>query len=434
VSRFLFATMPLVEHTRPALPIARLLVQRGHSVRWYTGAAMAEAVTAVGATFVPMSDGDYSAVGLDEYFPERRNHTGLRKARFDMLHTFARPVRTQIGDLRRLLKTQPADVVVGDAGFIGGVVLQELGGPPFAAFGTSVLAFPTPDLAPFGLGLGPARGALGRARNRILDRVMRRAFFAPMTAEMNAIRIELGLAPNKRTVFEYQLLASLYLQFSAPGFEYPRRDLPGNVRFVGPPGPQVSPGWHEPPWWFGVRGGRRIVLVSQGTLATDMGQLIEPALAGLANQDVLVVAVTGREDAAEPAQVPDNAQVASFVPFERLMPYVDVFVTNGGYSAVQLALAHGVPVVTAGRTEENVEVSARVAHSGVGINLRTQKPTPDQLRDAVRRILNEPNFRERARSVQREIEELGREHAAIAQLEWLAARDLVSAEDRTYAA
>jgi MGT family glycosyltransferase len=434
MSRFLFATMPLVGHTRPALPIARLLVQRGHSVRWYTGAAMAGAVTEVGATFVPMSDDDYSSVGLDEFFPERRHHRGLRKVRFDMVNAFARPVRTQIADLRRILDAQPADVVVGDAGFLGGPVLQELGGPPFAAFGISVLGFPSPDLAPFGLGLPPARGALGRARNRILDRVMRRRFFAPMTAEMNAIRTELGLAPDNRTVFEYQLPASLYLQFSAPGFEYPRRDLPGNVRFVGPPRPQVSPGWHEPPWWFGVRGGRRIVLVTQGTVATDMGQLIEPALAGLAEEDVLVVAVTGSADAPPLTQVPDNAQVASFVPFERLMPYVDVFVTNGCYGSVQLALAHGVPIVAAGRTEDKIEVNARVAHSGVGINLRTQSPSPEQLRDAVRRVLGEPNFRERARSVQREIDELGREEAAVAQLEWLAATDLVSAEDYTYAA
>ena len=75
-----------------------------------------------------------------------------------------------------------------------------------------------------------------------------------------------------------------------------------------------------------------------------------------------------------------------------------------------------------------------MAHSGVGINLRTQSPRPDQLRDAVRCVLGEPNVRERARSVQREINELGREEAAVAELEWLAATDLVSAEDFTFAA
>jgi MGT family glycosyltransferase len=434
MSRFLFTTTPFVGHTRPALPVAKLLVERGHSVRWYTGAAMADSVTAVGATFVPMSEGDQSTVGLDEFLPERADRTGRRQAQFDFMHALARPVRTQIADLRRILDRQPADVVVGDAGFLGGPLLQELGGPPFAAFGISVLGFPAPDLAPFGLGLEPARNAFGRARNRVLDRLMRSGF-SPMTAGMNAIRAEFGLVANNRTVFEHQLSASLYLQFGAPGFEYPRPNLPGNVRFVGPPRPLPSAGWREPPWWFGVRGGgRRIVLVTQGTAARDLSQLIEPALTGLAKEDMLVVAVSGSEDAPQIAHPPDNAQVAPFIPFERLLPYVDVFVTNGGYGGVQLALAHGVPIVAAGRTEDKTEVNARVAYSGVGINLRTQRPSPGQVRGAVRRVLGEPNFRERARSVQREIEALGREDEAVAQLEWLAARNLVDAEDRTYAA
>ena len=50
MSRFVFATMPLPGHTRPALPIARALVERSHSVRWLAGAAFAGQIEAVGAT------------------------------------------------------------------------------------------------------------------------------------------------------------------------------------------------------------------------------------------------------------------------------------------------------------------------------------------------------------------------------------------------
>ena len=44
MSRFLFATTPADGHTLPALPIARALIERGHSVRWYTGAKYAERI------------------------------------------------------------------------------------------------------------------------------------------------------------------------------------------------------------------------------------------------------------------------------------------------------------------------------------------------------------------------------------------------------
>jgi UDP:flavonoid glycosyltransferase YjiC (YdhE family) len=41
-------------------------------------------------------------------------------------------------------------------------------------------------------------------------------------------------------------------------------------------------------------------------------------------------------------------------------------------------------------------VNARVAWSGVGINLATNEPTPQALREAIRTVLDKPNYRSRA--------------------------------------
>ena len=85
-----------------------------------------------------------------------------------------------------------------------------------------------------------------------------------------------------------------------------------------------------------------------------------------------------------PAALPANARIAPFIPFGALLPHVDVTITNGGFGGVQFALAHGVPLVVAGATEEKPEIAARVAWSGAGINLRTKTPSPEQIRAAVR--------------------------------------------------
>jgi UDP:flavonoid glycosyltransferase YjiC (YdhE family) len=112
---------------------------------------------------------------------------------------------------------------------------------------------------------------------------------------------------------------------------------------------------------------------------------------------VLVVATTGgRPIEAIPSAVPSNARVASFLPFEWLLPRVDVLVTNGGYGSVNQALSFGVPLVTAGTTEDKADVNARVAWSGVGLNLATNEPTPEALRAAVRTVLDRPAYRMRA--------------------------------------
>lgn len=421
MARFLFATVPAVGHTVPALPVARALVERGHTVRWYTGVAFAEKITAVGAKFHPITDPDfdYSLVGLDEHYPRRRELSGLKKLQFDLVQGFSRPVPNQVRDLMALLQEEPADAVVTDTAFIGGVLLQELGGPPAAGFGISVLPFPSRDLAPFGMGLAPATGPLGRLRNKALAGFTRQVVYRPVTAEINRTRRMLGLPATTGTIFSYPLATRLYLQFSPPSFEYDVSDLPGQVAFVGPPRPPVDPGWEPPSWWHELSG-RRVVLVNQGTVATDADQLIRPALAGLADEDVLVVAVTGGSDPAELGPLPANARVERFIPFDQLLPRVEVFVTNGGYGGVQLALSHGVPIVGAGRTEDKIEVNARVAASGVGVDLRTQTPEPDVIRGAVAKVLADSRYATAARRMQAEIAQAGRETRAAELLERLA--------------
>ena len=123
-----------------------------------------------------------------------------------------------------------------------------------------------------------------------------------------------------------------------------------------------------------------------------------PTIRGLADRDVLVVATTGGRDTAWiEAQLPENARVAEFLPYDALFEKVDVFVTNGGYGGVHYALAHGVPIVVAGMTEDKAEVSARVEWSGIGMNLRTNTPTPAKVAAAVDRVLADRPTRPRAR-------------------------------------
>jgi MGT family glycosyltransferase len=422
MTAFLFATIPAAGHTMPALPIVQELVQRGHDVRWYAGAAYADRIEAVGARFCPMSGDDLSVVGLEGFFPERRRYSGLRKLQFDMVHGFARPIRTYLPDLQALLAAEPADLVVGDTGFQAGALLAELGGPPFASFGISVVGFPSRHLPPFGFGLPPYRGPLTRLRGRVLDRLARSVVFRPMTATVNQIRAEFGLSRTNQSMFEYPLASSLYLQLSTPGFEYPRPDLPEIVRYVGPPRPIVDSSWQPPSWWSDLDGSRPVVLVNQGTVATDADDLIRPSLAALAEEDLLVVAVTGGPDPATLGPLPANARVERFVPFAELLPHVDAFVTNGGFGGLQLALAAGVPAVAAGTTEDKLEVNARVGYAGVGLNLRTNRPEPAVIRTAVRRVLTDPTYARRAGELAAEIAAAGREQEAATLLEELASR------------
>jgi UDP:flavonoid glycosyltransferase YjiC (YdhE family) len=134
-----------------------------------------------------------------------------------------------------------------------------------------------------------------------------------------------------------------------------------------------------------------------------------------------VIAVTGGPDPADLPAPPPNARVERFVPFAALMPHIACIVTNGGYGGLHFALAHGVPLVVAGDSEEKPELVARVNWSGVGIGMRTQRPGRLELRESVRRVLAEPDFAARAAAMQAEMGRYGGPEQAVDLLEQLAA-------------
>jgi UDP:flavonoid glycosyltransferase YjiC (YdhE family) len=180
------------------------------------------------------------------------------------------------------------------------------------------------------------------------------------------------------------------------------------VHFVGTP-PIIANQVPPPSWAEELDGTRKIVLVTQGTVANhNFNLLVAPTLAALADEpDILVIATAGgRPVDAIPGKVPSNARIASYLPFEWLLPNVDVLVTNGGYGSVNQALSFGIPLVTAGLTEDKADVNARVAWSGVGINLATNEPTAEALREAVRTVLDQPRYQFRATQIADEFAEI----------------------------
>jgi len=395
--RFLFATMPGAGHTNPLKPIARALVERGHSVRWYTGRRFQSTVESTGATYVPMSDAiDVNFDKLEEIFPDRVGLTGLSCIRYDFKHVFMDPAVQQLADLRAILATAPADAVIADQGVIGAEFLHRLDGVPWISVGITAVTAPSRDTAPFGLGLPPSATPLGRVRNRALNTLLERVLLRDVGRHARMVRGRVGL-PTGHESFLSIISPLLHLQNGIPDVEYPRSDLPPQIRFVGNLAERAG---HAalPPWADDVTDAAvPVVHVTQGTVADgDLTALVVPTIDALAGEDVLVVAGTGRGSV---GPVPANVRTAPFIPHGWLLPETDAMVTNGGYGGVQAALSNGVPLVVAGDTEEKPEIAAHVAWTGAGINLKTGKPGAARIREAVRMVLERPAYRQRAQEL-----------------------------------
>jgi UDP:flavonoid glycosyltransferase YjiC (YdhE family) len=401
--KILIASTPAMGHLNPLLAIGRILIAEGHEVVGLSGSALRERVEGIGAEFRPLPAGaDIDLQDILSVVPELKNiPPGPQWLRVALERLFVDTVPAQHKGLQHVLRDFPADVVIGDDMFFG--VLPMLLGPrserpPIVLCGTSILHWRREDGAPPFVGLPPATTQAQLEEYAAIseehDRVVHQSLARPLNRSLKG----LGRGPLSMTLFDAVVeLADAYMQLTVPSFEFPR-DIPRSVHFIGalPINPNQAP---RPSWAYELDGSRKVVLVTQGTLANhNFGLLIAPTLAALGNEPDLLVVVTagGRPIEAIPGPIPSNARLASYLPFEWVLPNVDVFVTNGGYGSVNQAMSFGIPLVTAGLTEDKADVNARVAWSGVGIDLATNEPTPQALRDAIRAVLDKPNYRLRA--------------------------------------
>jgi MGT family glycosyltransferase len=403
MASFIFATFPVSGHVNPLLPIARELVERGHDVRWYTTPRFRRAVEGAGARYVPYHDATpIDEESLSHFWPDRPK-AGLRQLQYD-LKMFINLIPGQLRDLEAELARETADVIVGDNASGVCHFLRERTGIPWAVVGVTVLSIPRRDVAPFGLALRPSSTLLGRLRNKALQTLVDDVIFRGANQRFRDIRHELGMPAYRRSMFDAARDSDLFLQTSVPSFDYPRTDLPPQLHFIGASIPQPPSDWTPPRWWRDLDGRRQVVLVTQGTINNDYDELVRPAIRALANEDVLVVVTTGSRPASDLGiDLPENVRVERFIPYAHLMPKVELLLTNGGYGSIQIALAHGVPIVAIGKTEEKPEIANRVAHAGVGVGLKVRKPSEFQIRTAVREVLDNPYYHARAEALRYEM-------------------------------
>jgi len=405
MATYLLAATPVHGHVSPVLRVGAHLVERGHRVVMLTGSRFEAAVTARGLEFEPLSGrADFDDRDQDAYLPDRHSHTGLQRVQYEIRSIFVETIPDQARSMRALIGRLDPDAILVDGAFAGVAPFLSAAGtdpatasrPPILALGVTPLSQSSRMLAPFGMAMFPAKNRLEQLRYRMLGAVARRVLFRS-TQQAARKRVAEAGGVLRGFVMDSSRHYDSFLQTGPEGLEYPRPDLGENTVFVGVL-PQESADITEPAWWGDLDGGRPVIHVTQGTIDNgDFDRLVRPTFEALRDLDCIVVATTGGREVDALGELPDNARAASYLSYADLLPRASIVITNGGYGGVQAALAHGVPVIVAGTTEEKPEVAARVQWSGAGINLRTGTPTPEQIRGAVRSILESTKYTHAAR-------------------------------------
>lgn len=417
--RFLFTHWEGGGNTPPILAVVRRLVARGHEVRVLSDGCNQREAEAAGASFASWSRIPRRLDKSAESDPfkdwEVRSPLALIARLRDRL--FVGPALAFAQDLLDELQRFPADVVVTNEMLLGVMAGAERAEIPCVVLSPNIYLFPLPGVPPFGPGLLPARGPLGRMRDALVHNLSFK-IFGKGTSAYNATRRALGLPPLDHPFYQVTRVAK-HLVLTSPAFDFPALSLPPHVLYTGPE--IEDPAWVEPccsPWKNDDS--RPLILVAFSTTFQNHLPILRRIITALSGLPVRAVVTVGPALSTREFPAIENVFVCSSAPHSQLLSQATAVITHAGHGTVIRSLAAGVPLLCMPMGRDQNDNAARVVARGAGLRL-SANANPRRIRKAILKILNSSHYRNCAEQLGKQIVEDARNSSTLDVLEDVAA-------------
>jgi zeaxanthin glucosyltransferase len=387
-------------HFYPLTALGRRLQSRGHEVVYFQVADLERPIRAAGLQFRQLGREDFPPGSIRARDEELGKLKGLAALRCG-LRGIGLKARMLFRDAPAAIRDEGVDsLIIDQIEMAGGTVAEHLGLP----FVSAAAALPInrdasvpPPIFPWSHRVGVGAQLRNWVGNAAFEWV-----FSGILRTINRQRQVWGLPPARDLQALFSRLAQV-AQLPA-ALELPGRRSPPHVHHTGPWMDAAGRAPVDFPW-SRLDPGRPLVYASMGTLQNGVlrtFRVIAEACAGLDLQ--LVISLGGGQDPALLGDLPGDPVVVGYAPQLELIERSALTISHGGLNTALESLARGVPMVVLPVAYDQPGVGARVEWSGVGRSIPVGRLTVDRLRDAVRIVLGNPAYRERAGRLQSSIE------------------------------
>jgi zeaxanthin glucosyltransferase len=387
-------------HFYPLTALGRRLQSRGHEVVYFQVADLERPIRASGLEFRQIGHEDFPPGSIRARDEELGQLKGLAALRCG-LRGVGRAATMVLRDAPRAIRDEGVDsLIVDQLEMAGGTVAEDLG-LPFVSAAPALPINPEVSAPPCFFPWSHRMGVGARIRNGV-GNTATEWIFSGVRRTINRQRRAWGLPPARDFDSLFSRLAQV-AQLPA-AFELPGRRTPPHVHYTGPWTDAAGRAPVDFPW-SRLDPGRPLAYASMGTLQNGVlrtFRMIAEACAGLDLQ--LVISLGGGQDPALLENLPGDPVVVGYAPQLELVAQSALTISQGGLNTALESLACGVPMVVLPVAYDQPGVGARVEWSGVGRSIPIGGLTVDRLRDAVRRVLDNPAYRERASQLQTSIE------------------------------
>jgi UDP:flavonoid glycosyltransferase YjiC (YdhE family) len=400
--RIVLSTFGSFGDVHPSIALALELKRRGHRPVVATSEFYREKMDAAGVELHPVRPDDLPS--YDE--PERMSamlekmldqRTGTMEVMNRMVLPYLRASYDDLSAAARgadLLVTHPLP-------FVGPVVAEKTG----VAWVSTVLA-PASLLSRYDPPAFPQLGPLNRlvGLHPLVMRALMRAgrwVMRDIERAVNRLRADVGLGPAPGHPFmEGQYSPRLNLALFSTVLAQPQPDWPANTHATGFP-------FYDRRDYFGetstprelldfLDSGPPPVVFTLGSAAVyGPGSFYRESAAAARAIGRRAVLLVGPEPEDAPGAT-DDMFVASYAPYSELFPRVAAVVHQGGIGTTAQALRAGRPMVIVPFSHDQPDNAARMARLGVAATIARTQYTAARAADALRTVLNDPAYRERA--------------------------------------
>ena len=368
MATIVFFCIPAHGHTNPTLNVVRELTARGHRVVYYSYDEFREKIEDAGAEFISCNGNDAQLHLTKEEGAKIGADLALStRVLVDTTLSLDEPV------CRAMERLKP-DCIVADSMAVWGKAVAKKLGIPFVC-STTTFAFNKESAKIMPHSLRETLSmilSLGKVNAQV--KRLRQAGY-PVKSVLDLI----GSDESVPTVV-----------YTSPLFQPCAETFPEHFAFVGP---SIRPARSQV-----AKTGEKLVYISMGTVNNDMLPLYRACVQAVKGTLWQVILSVGDQvDREELGTLPDNVAVFSSVDQIAVLQKADVFLTHCGMNSASEGLYFGVPLVMLPQTSEQSGVAVRAEQLGAGLRLR--KTTPDAIRAALEKAMDDPSYRENAEKI-----------------------------------
>ncbi|PZF71450.1 macrolide family glycosyltransferase [Taibaiella soli] len=396
MSKVLFLGVPSHGHTNPTIGLVAELVKRGEEVVYFSSEQFKDKIEATGAVYKPY------IIDLDLF---KMGPQGEEDEDSDPFLTILQSTDLVINDILEQTQGYQFDYIIHSVS------------SPFARIMAQMLQVPTVSSLAVYSGL---QGFLETDEN---DEQMKHPLAQRMMRAYGKVSKEIEEKYSVQMPDDVMQLmfnkGDLNLVYTSDYFlpdedrKFLYKIFGDTVKFVGPPVFDRKENLDFP---FEKLAGKKVIYVSLGTVFGNFNRgLYDIFFRSFADMDAVVVMTAYGVDISQ-FTIPDNFIVRNYVPQSAILRYANAAVTHAGMNSMSDLIYNEVPFVSLPLGADQPEMTRRAEELGATIALDANTITPELLRSAVEKVMNEDRYRESIHKISESFKNAGGYRMAVDEI------------------